>query len=603
MLLKEVLSDESAWCHVSATQDLKTIQRRVEHEGISFLTISLTNYGKDFEKSLAQGYVGRQSFLGFTRKGELPLLFGGFLDLVFDRASGRLLDVPSIDAIRSVRQLTLMFGKVKIECSKERIDKAVDSYIKCEQEVRLHDSYFSSYQAEFVRMSHLLFGEMFSKLNLKIQHEGVLPKHGKGSTADGFRGNAKYLQTEWPLRLEEEFPAMEYLSPRWAEEFLDSVNFLEPGQERPVKVITVPKTLKTPRIIAEEPVAMQYVQQGILELMSEATRADDIARWLICSDSQDPNRDLARKGSIDGSFATLDLSEASDRVSNQHVRALLTYHPIFARAVDACRSRKADVPGYGVIRLAKFASMGSALCFPFEAIVFATVVFLGIQDALNRPIRKSDVMSLQGQVRVYGDDIIVPVDYANHVVARLETFGFRVNRSKSFWTGLFRESCGKEYYAGEDVSLTRLRRVLPTPHEHARSMTQRKKSERSLEIVSLVSFRNRMFKSGHWQVTRWLDPLIEEFIPFPAGLETSPALAKLSSLGYETHGTNHLLQRPFITAAVKKDVTPKDNLEGDGALMKFFLKRGLDPFADKRHLERAGRPVSVDIKIRNVSPF
>jgi len=131
-LLKEVLDESGTWCHVSTDRDWKTISARFEDEGSSFLTITLPKFGKDLEKGLDQGRVDRRLFAGFSRKGELPRLFGGFLDLIFDRESGVLLDSPSIDAIRCLRQITLMMAKVALQCSPERVTAAIDGYVKCE---------------------------------------------------------------------------------------------------------------------------------------------------------------------------------------------------------------------------------------------------------------------------------------------------------------------------------------------------------------------------------------------------------------------------------------------------------------------------------------
>jgi hypothetical protein len=36
-------------------------------------------------------------------------------------------------------------------------------------------------------------------------------------------------------------------------------------------------------------------------------------------------------------------------------------------------------------------------------------------------------------------------------------------------------------------------------------------------------------------------------------------------------------------------------------LLKFHLKRGVDPSFDKRHLERSGRPLAVYIKLARAS--
>ncbi len=589
LLLQKVLDDIESLCLTSTTLDLKTIQSRVDHEGLSFLTITLPGFGKDFEKSLDRGQVGPDVFTGFARRGQLPVLFGGLLDQVFDRSSGRLLEHVSIDAIACLRQVTLMFGKVALPCSDARVDAAIDKYVQCEQNVKESDKTFSGDRKEsFERISTLLWSDVFTKVDASIFYEDIFPQHGPGATADKLLGNKKFYQQEWTTRLEQVFPHMRWLASSYtlALSELSAVNILEPGAERPVKVITVPKTLKTPRIIAVEPTCMQYVQQGILHAIEEAISEFDTPRNLISWVSQTPNQELAQKGSISGSLATLDLSEASDRVSNQHVRSLLRNHRHLLEAVDACRSRKADVPGHGVIRLAKFASMGSALCFPFEAMVFATVIFLGIEQKLNRHLTRSDIKSFHGKVRVYGDDIIIPVEFVNSVVNELEAFGFRVNTDKSFWTGMFRESCGKEYYLGHDVSLTRVRQLLP----------QRRKDVP--EIISTVSLRNQLYLAGYWRTVKWLDSLLEGLIPFPAVLPTSPALGKTSFLGYSTERVDVNLQRPQVKGMVVATKLPTNKVDGYAALMKYFLKRGEMPFADREHLERSGRPVRVDIKHR-----
>jgi hypothetical protein len=336
---------------------------------------------------------------------------------------------------------------------------------------------------------------------------------------------------------------------------------------------------------------MQYVQQGLLEAFVSAIEADDIASWLISFGSQIPNQDLARVGSITGTLATLDLSEASDRVSNQLVRDMLANHPHLNGGVDACRSRKADVPGHGVIRLAKFASMGSALTFPIESIVFATLVLLGIELELNHRLTRKEINSFRGQVRIYGDDIIVPVRFVSSVNSVLRTFGFKVNANKSFWTGKFRESCGKDYYDGRDITVTKVRSLFPTSRRHVQ------------ELESTVSLRNHLFKAGFTTCVDYLDSIIERLIPFPIIEETSPLLGRLAYQPYVVTKVDKYLQVPLVKGVVVKRKLPDSHLDGYGALLKFFLKRGDLPIADREHLERAGRPVSVDIVTRWRQPF
>nr|QDH86778.1 MAG: RNA-dependent RNA polymerase [Leviviridae sp.] len=123
----------------------------------------------------------------------------------------------------------------------------------------------------------------------------------------------------------------------------------------------------------------------------------------IGSDTQEPNQLLAQKGSRDGSLATLDLSEASDRVSLQLVEELLARNPLAKEAILACRSLRASVPGHETITLAKFASMGSALCFPIEAMVFITITFLAIEREQGcRFTHKRDFLPFMGRVPSMG---------------------------------------------------------------------------------------------------------------------------------------------------------------------------------------------------------
>jgi len=588
MLWKVVAEESAARCCTSATLDIKTVQCRFEHEGLSFLTITLPGFGKDFEKSLSQGFVDRSSFTGFRWRAGLPRFLGGFLDLVFDRGSGLLLDVPSIDAILAIRQLALMYSKVAFPCSDAREKQAILNYVRCEKDVREQDASLSlADMADFKRISSLLFSGLFARVDHAVYYGELIPKHGPGATADKLRGNAKYEQRTWTERLEEVFPSGEYLLPSWSYyDQLDAINILEPGAEIPVKVISVPKTQKTPRIIAVEPTAMQYAQQAVLEAILKALKRFDYLSMIVGFDDQTPNQRMARNGSRDGSEATLDLSDASDRVSNQLVRAMLEPHPHLHRAVDACRSRTADVPGEGKLRLAKFASMGSALCFPFEAMVFTTLIFLGIERELNKPLSRDSVKLFSDKVRVYGDDIIIPTEFVQPVVGVLESFGSRVNADKSFWTGKFRESCGKEYYDGHDVSVVKVRQAFPTHREHATG------------VISIVSLRNQFYFAGYWQTCKWLDGVIAGVIRhFPTVLPTSPVLGRHSVLGFHSERTGKHLHNPLVKGYVVSSRIPSDPLEGPGALLKYFLKRGSLPAADRKHLERAGRPRAVSIKL------
>jgi len=377
----------------------------------------------------------------------------------------------------------------------------------------------------------------------------------------------------------------------YTEMYTDRFKFLEPEQERPVRVIHVLKTHKTPRLIAMEPTCMQYAQQAIQSILVEAILGDRLLSSFIGFDDQTPNQRMAQQGSLDGTLATLDLSEASDRVVNRHVIEMMGPGKPLTEAVQACRSTRADVRGQ-VITLTKFASMGSALTFPIEAMVFLNLIFLGIQKELKRPMTLKDIKSFVGQVRVYGDDIIVPVEFVPSVIETLEDYSLKVNSNKSFWTGKFRESCGKEYYNGLDVSIVKVRRELPT----SRKDTQ--------EIVSAVSTRNQFYELGYWRTARLLDEWIERLIPFPYVEKTSPVLGKWSVVcPYQADKLHAHLQSPLVYGAVVHSKDRHIKTDDIWALLKWFLKKGDEPFFNENHLEVSGRPIETYIKIRWASPF
>jgi len=588
LLWQRIAADAAVQCCTSATLDIKRVERRFEHEGIGVLTLFLPEVGKAIERSLDDGRITDDLLSLCGNKAGFPEFLRNFLLLVFEREGGLLLSDPSVTAIQALRQITLAFGKVRLPCSDAREARAFTEFVECEQSLRhaVFEPSSGEYR-ELERIGTLLFGDVFSRLDRDVYFGACIPKHGPGATADKIRGNAKYRPSEWTERLEWSFPAMENLIPSFRyHSSLDGLKWLDPGSERPVRVISVPKTLKAPRIIAVEPSYMQYVQQGLMARFVEYLEQDHLVQDMVGFTSQEPNRLLAREGSLSGELATLDLSEASDRVSVKLVQSILFNFPHLLQGVLDCRSTRADVPGYGVIPLTKFASMGSALTFPMEEIVFLTMIFYGIQLELGRRLTRRDIQSYADRVRVYGDDIIVPVDTVPSVVRVLELFGSKVNRNKSFWTGKFRESCGKEYYDGHEVTIFRVRSILPSHRSDAP------------EVISLISLRNQAYQSGYWGVARYLDTLIEGLkLPFPNVESTSSVLGRISVLGYSEERIHPTLHHPEVRGVMVRTRIPASQLEDEWALLKCLLKQGFEPFADRRHLERQGRPQAVGIKL------
>jgi hypothetical protein len=54
LLWQRVASEEAAQCHTSTLRDFNTVTRRVEEEGLSFLTITLSNLLRTSKKVLSK---------------------------------------------------------------------------------------------------------------------------------------------------------------------------------------------------------------------------------------------------------------------------------------------------------------------------------------------------------------------------------------------------------------------------------------------------------------------------------------------------------------------------------------------------------------------
>lgn len=198
------------------------------------------------------------------------------------------------------------------------------------------------------------------------------------------------------------------------------------------KVSFVPKTAKTDRSIAVEPLLNSYIQKGIDSVLRKKLR-----RFGVDLSNQARNQNLARLASIRDDLATVDLSSASDTVSTALVRRLLP--PAWYELLNHTRSCEYSLDGK-FYRYEKFVSMGNGFCFPLESLIFASLL-----HSLNCEF---------GDLRdwaVYGDDIILPSERFPLFRDLLRYCGFLPNKDKTFHCGPFRESCGADWYKGQDV--------------------------------------------------------------------------------------------------------------------------------------------------------
>lgn len=196
--------------------------------------------------------------------------------------------------------------------------------------------------------------------------------------------------------------------------------------------LLVDKNAKTKRFIAAEPSGNIFLQLGAGQELRRC-----LHRVGIDLADQTVNQDLAKRA-LDLGLATVDLKQASDTICRELVWLLLPHR--WSCFLDDLRSHELEFEGRWHM-LSKFSSMGNGFTFELE-----TLIFWALTEALR------DLMGLRGRVSVYGDDIICPSRMFLKLQELLAWVGFTTNVKKSHHDGVFRESCGKHYYGGCDVT-------------------------------------------------------------------------------------------------------------------------------------------------------
>ncbi len=603
-------------CHQCCTEvsfrDLDTIRSRVRGQGISFLTITLPNFCRDFEKSLDQGFIDSNCFRFFRKQRSIPAFLQGLISQVFDQETGRINDDPFYitpiypqTVVASIRQVCLAFKKIELACTPARTHKALGGFIEIERS-------FSQFQVseDAIKKFSLVSSVLWDNLLHDLRVSDLVPRHGPGATADHISGNSKYVWRVWHNRLEPFFPLVDSAYPLSIAGQYDSSEELQSvvcsDEEQPVRVTPVPKTLKGPRIIAIEPCCMQFAQQGIRRVLYDKIESYWLTRGHINFRDQSFNQSRAMSSSVDNQLATIDLSDASDRVPHDLARIMFQSNPDLLDSIEACRSTHAKLPDGTVIGpLRKFASMGSALCFPIEAMYFYTICVMALLSDNGLPVSQKSATLVSSDIHVYGDDLIVPVHNVHAVFDHLNLYNCKVNTNKTFYRGSFRESCGVDAFLGTDVTPVYIGAIRPV---------DRKQSH---DIISLIENARAFSSRGYTRISELMFSWAEEVIgPLPLTRDDSPVIGRnLISNYFPPKRWNSFYQRFEVKCWTSEPVYRTDPLDGYAALMKslsllstkpvvsrdwWIIPISDDDFSsfDPLHLERSSLHGAVSLKRR-----
>lgn len=309
-------------------------------------------------------------------------------------------------------------------------------------------------------------------------YDVFLPKHGPGAVAERkVRGlNAKNSGFQYDRKIN-------YLYLRKDNIFLynetgnvgspDMTFDYDDKSTKTSRLKFVPKDWKTTRSICMEPIVFQWAQQAVRLWYETYLSRSLLANHVFLRD-QGMNQQGSRFGSLTGNLDTVDLSAASDSVSWELVKAI--FPPGVLKHLAATRTRTVELPDGEIREIAKYAPMGSALCFPVQSTVYSAIILMvSIASTLGRDWREPgcfDGVDLQAGYNYsfakrhftksmskfqpflcYGDDIICDKRVTSNVVEALNQLGFEVNESKSYvGNSAFRESCGQFHFNGSDVS-------------------------------------------------------------------------------------------------------------------------------------------------------
>lgn len=525
-------------------KDMSRLALYCRARGLAFFTLDLPH----LDSLLLQGLeCGRLVLEGPLSRGKsprihVPRLFSGLWLRVFDRYSCLKQDVDST-AVAFLRQFFNLGKKLRVECSPDRIQASLGGYHNVEKELRhptlkWEDDYldctnlgslhfadcldlpwrrpsdsptlpfgsdrdddashgFSDSQqrvttqlrsdvqvlSQLQRVADVVFQSVGSfdpvvySGDLESEGRGSGFKHGPGAVADRLKGWEKSQFPNWPAKLERWFPF---------EACGTTASFTGDrplNHELASRLICVPKTAKGPRLIAAEPVAHQWCQQLIWNWLRKRIRSTFLGSFVDFS-KQSKSADMVIQASRDRKLATVDLSDASDRLSCWTMERMLRDNSPLLSVLHAARTRylRDDISGIEpFIKLKKFASQGTATTFPVQSLVFLTIALASaIGDGR---VSEASIRRFRNQVRVYGDDIIIPVHGYARLCRIMDLLQLKVSGAKSFVRGHFRESCGTDGYAGDDVTPVKPKVIV---------------ADGPASCQAVIDTSNNLFNKGYW---------------------------------------------------------------------------------------------------------
>lgn len=420
---------------VELTRDFQEILKRFSMEGNGFICQRLPMFGKAIETSLITGSnLGIIPGLKLKKKSKLPTLLYCLTSMLFDDdgqpkslEEQRLLNGT---VLRSLRQTLSGLSKAR------DVDPSYDeSIITTDFIRRVSVTPHIFLKGMWVRQARKLLKEVFEPdgqlhPSLAQWESNPFGRHGPGAVFGGETGSDK-----WSFG---SIPGMDNTIFEYENE---SIIIDGDDQRRLNRLELVPKDYRGPRLICIEPKELQFAQQGLLDVITHIVETNRVTAQDIDFKDQHKSQVLCTRRDL----CTIDLKDASDLVSVALIKLL--FPKSVSRILLAYRSTH-TLTSQGETPLTTYATMGNALCFPVETLVFWAISRASIPTNVTRI------------VRVYGDDMIVPEEYVDRILENLKACGLSVNYQKTCTSRtLIRESCGAFVFNGDDARIVQLKRT------------------------------------------------------------------------------------------------------------------------------------------------
>lgn len=518
LLVNTYLDMVSVLCTQHEQQrDIVEIRHRVAHEGLSFLTKTLPRLGKAIDRSLSSGSVLQAPNFKVKRGSQIPLFMRTLISTLFEPDGQPKLatwmvtptatvsnhwgeEVPgmetqgvrnhvsnsceaAVNALKVIRQVCFMFYKLETPYTDAQETKVINDFLSTERELRsldLHDRPSGSCLLGTARV-------LIARILANASPYAGIPRHGPGAVATGETPADKHVFKRYYERLARKFPYDHwfFLNCTHLSDELASLDALETLEYGTAKVVLVPKDSRGPRLISCEPLEYQWIQQSLMHVLVTTLESHEWTRGFVNFTDQSINQKMALLGSVHPfKWCTLDMKEASDRVSLALVKEL--FPPEWYEALYACRTPQTRLPDGTLVEMKKFAPMGSAVCFPVEALVFWALGVSSLHHYTDISLRKAS-----SQIYVYGDDIICHTDDHSMIVSTFEQFGLKLNSDKCCTAGPFKESCGMDAFLGVSVTPLRVRTVW----SHHR---------KSSALSAYVALHNAAYEKGWYHLAEYI---------------------------------------------------------------------------------------------------